>query len=154
MLGIDDKAYEFNLPNQNNENISLTALKDKKIVLYFYPKDNTPGCTRQAIDFSELKEEFEQLNTTIIGISQDSCISHANFIKKHNLTIELVSDPEKIAIQAFGVWQEKINFGKKYMGISRTTFIIDETGKILKRWKNVKVDGHATKVLEFIKKAN
>jgi peroxiredoxin Q/BCP len=152
MLDVNQQAYEFNLPNQDNKEISLSSLKTKKIVLYFYPKDNTPGCTKQAIGFSELKKEFDQLNTVIIGISQDSVESHNKFKKQHDLQIELLSDKEKDAIKAFGAWQEKVNFGKKYMGIVRCTFVIDENGKILKRWKSVKVADHATKVLDFLKK--
>lgn len=151
MLNIQDDAPYFEVSNQNNQIISLNDFKGKFLVLYFYPKDNTPGCTRESVAFSSLKSEFESNNTVILGVSKDSVKSHHNFCQKQNLEIDLLSDESTEMIQAYGVWQEKKNYGKTYMGIVRSTYIIDPAGKVLKVWKNVKVDGHAEAVLEVLK---
>lgn len=137
--------------NGMNGEFSLDKYKGKKIVLYFYPKDNTSGCTLEAIQFSELKDEFEKLNAVVIGVSKDSLLSHKKFIEKHNLKVELVSD-EDISIQEhFDVWKLKKMCGKEYMGTVRSTFILDDEGNILKEFRNVKAKGHAVKVLEALK---
>lgn len=137
--------------NGMNGEFSLDKYKGKKIILYFYPKDNTSGCTLEAIQFSELKDEFEKLNAVVIGVSKDSLLSHKKFIEKHNLKVELVSD-EDISIQEhFDVWKLKKVCGKEYMGTVRSTFILDDEGNILKEFRNVKAKGHAVKVLEALK---
>ncbi len=137
--------------NGMNGEFSLDKYKGKKIILYFYPKDNTSGCTLEAIQFSELKDEFEKLNAVVIGVSKDSLLSHKKFIEKHNLKVELVSD-EDISIQEhFDVWKLKKMCGKEYMGTVRSTFILDDEGNILKEFRNVKAKGHAVKVLEALK---
>lgn len=137
--------------NGMNGEFSLDKYKGKKIILYFYPKDNTSGCTLEAIQFSELKDEFEKLNAVVIGVSKDSLLSHKKFIEKHNLKVELVSD-EDISIQEhFDVWKLKKMCGKEYMGTVRSTFILDDKGNILKEFRNVKAKGHAVKVLEALK---
>lgn len=137
--------------NGMNGEFSLDKYKGKKIILYFYPKDNTSGCTLEAIQFSELKDEFEKLNAVVIGVSKDSLLSHKKFIEKHNLKVELVSD-EDISIQEhFDVWKLKKMCGKEYTGTVRSTFILDDEGNILKEFRNVKAKGHAVKVLEALK---
>ena len=151
MLNVGVKAPEFKLPDQNGVEHSLSEYKGKKVILYFYPKDNTSGCTLEAIQFSELKDEFEKLNAVVIGVSKDSVASHKKFIEKHNLTVELVSD-EDISIQEhFDVWKLKKMCGKEYMGTVRSTFILDDKGNILKEFRNVKAKDHAIKVLEALK---
>ena len=128
MLKINEKAPNFTLKNSKNENISLNDFLGKKVILYFYPKDNTPGCTRQANEYKDLYQDFINKNAVIIGISKDSIESHASFIEKYNLPFILLSDPDLIAIKAYDVWQEKSLYGKKYIGIVRSSFIIDEQG--------------------------
>lgn len=137
--------------NGVNGEFSLENYRGKKIVLYFYPKDNTAGCTLEAIEFSALKDEFEKLGAVVIGVSKDSIKSHKNFIQKHNLEVELVSD-ESLSIQEhFDVWKLKKMCGKEYMGTVRSTFIIDDKGNILKEFRNVKAKGHAQKILEELR---
>lgn len=137
--------------NGVNGEFSLENYRGKKIVLYFYPKDNTSGCTLEAIEFSALKDEFEKLGAVVIGVSKDSIKSHKNFIQKHNLEVELVSD-ESLSIQEhFDVWKLKKMCGKEYMGTVRSTFIIDDKGNILKEFRNVKAKGHAQKILEELR---
>jgi peroxiredoxin Q/BCP len=145
------KAYNFCLPNQDNIEICLRDLKGKWIVLYFYPKDNTPGCTTEAKEFSNLLDEFEQLGVIVIGVSPDSPKKHCNFIEKHNLTITLLSDSEKEVLKAYGAWGKKKMYGKEYEGVIRSTFIINPKGEIVKEYKNVRAKGHAAKVLEDLK---
>ena len=145
------KAYNFCLPNQGNIEICLRDLKGKWIVLYFYPKDNTPGCTTEAKEFSNLLDEFEQLGVIVIGVSPDSPKKHCNFIEKHNLTITLLSDSEKEVLKAYGAWGKKKMYGKEYEGVIRSTFIINPKGEIVKEYKNVRAKGHAAKVLEDLK---
>ncbi|ACZ11219.1 thioredoxin-dependent thiol peroxidase [Sulfurospirillum deleyianum] len=150
MLNRGDIAPAFSLPNQDNVEISLRDLEGKWVVLYFYPKDNTPGCTSEACDFTEALPAFEDLNAVILGISPDSPKSHQNFILKQNLEITLLSDEAKEVAQNYGVWQMKKNYGKEYMGIVRSTFLIDPAGKIAQVWSNVKVKEHANAVKEAL----
>lgn len=147
MLSIGDKAPIFTLKNKDGRNISLSDFLGKKVVLYFYPKDNTPGCTRQACAFAGLYNEFQKKNVEVIGISRDSVTSHERFAAKHGLPFILLSDPELDAIQAYGVWQEKKLYGKVSMGVVRTTFIIDENGIIEKVMPKVKPDTNAAEIL-------
>ena len=130
MLEVGTKAPEFTLPDKDGKPVSLTDFTGKKVVLYFYPKDNTPGCTRQACAFAEAYEEFEKINVVVIGVSKDSAASHQKFAEKHGLPFILLSDPELTAIQAYGVWQEKKLYGKVSMGVARSTFVINENGMI------------------------
>ena len=146
-LKIGDAAPAFSLPTDGGGTVSLAGLKGKNVCLYFYPKDDTSGCTKEAIAFNGLRAEFAAANTTIIGLSADSVASHDKFKKKYDLAFTLASDEEKAALEAYGVWVEKSMYGKKYMGIERTTVLIDKTGKIAAIWNKVKVDGHAEEVL-------
>lgn len=147
MIKVGDKAPEFTLKDKNNRDISLSGFLGKKVVLYFYPKDNTPGCTRQACAFAEVYGEFQKRKVEVIGISKDSVESHIKFAEKHRLPFILLSDPDLEAIKAYGVWQEKKLYGKTSMGIVRTTFIIDENGSIEKVMLNVKPDTNAVEIL-------
>lgn len=150
MLEAGMKAPDFTLNDKNGNAVSLSDFKGRKVVLYFYPRDNTPGCTRQACAFAGLYGEFKKKNVEVIGISKDSVASHAKFSEKHGLDFVLLSDPELIAIQAYGVWQEKKLYGKVSMGIVRTTFIIDENGNIEKVMPKVKPDTNAAEILAEI----
>jgi peroxiredoxin Q/BCP len=147
-LEIKDKAPEFCLSNQDDIEISLKDLSGRWIVLYFYPKDNTPGCTTQACDFTEQNSEFENLEATILGVSPDSTKKHRNFIEKKNLEITLLADEDKDVAKAYGVWQLKKLYGREYMGIVRSTFIIAPNGDIAYIWSSVKAKGHADIVRE------
>ena len=151
---IGDKIPEFKIPLSNGNFLETKNLKGKKYILYFYPKDNTPGCTNQAKDFSSKISELEKLNTQVIGISKDSIETHNKFIHKHALKILLGSDEEGKVLEKFGVWVEKNMYGRKYMGIERTTFLISETTKIEFIWEKVKVKGHVEEVINRIKSAN
>ena len=151
MIQIGTKAPNFTLQDKNGNNISLTDFVGKKIILYFYPKDNTPGCTRQACAFAGAYEEFKNRNIEVIGISKDSVASHIKFAEKYNLPFILLSDPERKAIDAYGVWQEKKMCGKVSMGVVRTTFIIDENGNIETIMPKVKPDTNASEILEMLK---
>ena len=144
------QAPAFMLADKNGKQVSLSDFLGKKVVLYFYPKDNTPGCTRQACAFAAAYSKFEKKNAVVIGISKDSVSSHEKFAEKYNLPFILLSDPELQAMQAYGVWQEKKLYGKTSMGVVRTTFIIDEQGKIMKVMPKVKPDTNATEVLEIL----
>jgi peroxiredoxin Q/BCP len=148
MLEVGIVAPEFCLPNQDDVEICLRDLKGKWIVLYFYPKDNTPGCTTEACDFSDAAPDFSNLNAIIIGVSADSTAKHRNFIEKKDLSITLLSDESTTMLQDYGVWQLKKNYGKEYMGIVRSTFIIDPKGVIKAIWEKVKVKDHAKEVKE------
>ncbi len=150
-IKIGDTAPSFNLPATSEKTISNQNLKNQYTVLYFYPKDSTPGCTTEGLDFTELHSEFTTANTQIFGVSMDSMRRHENFKAKQNFSFELISDEEAQLCEAFGVYQLKKNFGKEYMGIVRSTFIIDPEGKIAQIWDKVKVKGHAQEVLESIK---
>ena len=152
MLEIGNKAPEFCIPNQDEVEICLRDLKGKWIVLYFYPKDNTPGCTTQAYDFTEAEPEFDNLDAVILGVSPDSCKKHQNFIAKKELGITLLSDEEKVVCEAYGVWQLKKTFGKEYMGVVRSTFIINPKGEISAIWSKVRVKEHVEKVKEELLK--
>ncbi len=146
-LKIGDAAPAFSLPTDGGGTISLAGLKGKNVCLYFYPKDDTSGCTKEAIAFNGLRADFAAANTTIIGLSADSVASHDKFKKKYDLGFTLASDEARAALEAYGVWVEKSMYGKKYMGIERTTVLIDTTGKVAAIWNKVKVDGHAEEVL-------
>ena len=150
MLNIGDRAPNFTLKDKSGNEISLSDFIGKRVVLYFYPKDNTPGCTRQACAFAGAYEEFKNRGVEIIGISRDSIASHVKFAEKYNLPFVLLSDPELEAIQAYGVWQEKKMYGKVSFGVVRTTFIIDENGIIEKIMPKVKPDTNAEEILKFI----
>ena len=147
MLKIGDKAPDFTLTNKDGQEVSLSDFLGKKIVLYFYPKDNTPGCTRQACAFAGLYKEFEKKGATVIGISKDSVASHVKFAEKYNLPFILLADPNRVAIESYGVWKEKKMCGKTGMGVVRTTFIIDEGGKIAEIMDKVKPDTNAAEIL-------
>ena len=148
MLNVGDKAPDFTLLDKNGQTISLSDFLGKRVVLYFYPKDNTPGCTRQACAFAGLYKEFENKGVQVIGISKDSVTSHQKFAEKYNLPFILLSDPEKTAIEGYGVWQEKKLYGKPSMGVVRTTFIIDENGNVAKVMNKVKPDTNAEEILK------
>jgi peroxiredoxin Q/BCP len=150
-LKVGDKAPSFKLKNQDGETISLSDLKGKAVVLYFYPKDDTSGCTKEACNFRDEFPKFGKMNAEIIGISADSVESHKKFAKKYGLPFNLLSDEKKDTLEKYGVWQEKSMYGKKYMGIVRTTFIIDSSGKITKIFPKVKVDNHNEEVMEALK---
>ena len=146
-LKIGQKAPGFSLPNQDGKIVSLSDYKGKKVVLYFYPKDDTPGCTKESCAFRDGIDEIQGSGADVLGVSGDSVESHKRFVKKYNLNFPLVSDESKKMIRAYGVWKEKSLYGRKYMGIERTTFIIDENGKIDDIFHKVKVDGHLEEVL-------
>lgn len=150
MLNIGQKAPDFTLQDKNGKDVSLSDFIGKKVVLYFYPKDNTPGCTRQACAFANTYKEFQNKNIEVIGISKDSVASHEKFAEKHNLPFILLSDPELRAIKAYDVWQEKKLYGKVSMGVVRTTFIIDENGSIEHIMPKVKPDTNAEEILKMI----
>lgn len=145
------KAPDFTVPNDEGKNISLSSLKGKNIVLYFYPKDDTPGCTMESKDFRDHMDAFTAANTVIFGISKDSVQSHVKFREKYCLPFALLSDEEGKVCEAYGVWVEKSMYGKKYMGIERSTFLIDASGNIARAWRKVKVEGHVSEVLEAAK---
>ena len=145
------KAPDFKLSDQDGKVVQLSKLKGRPVVLYFYPKDDTPGCTQEAKDFSCLADEFAQAGAEIIGISPDSAASHLKFKGKHDLALRLAADVEKTVATAYGVWVEKSMYGKKYMGVERSTFLIDASGKVANVWRKVKVPGHAEDVLEAVR---
>ena len=150
MLEIGTKAPAFILPDKDGNTVSLTDFAGKKVVLYFYPKDNTPGCTRQACAFAGAYQEFKKINAVVIGISKDSVASHQKFAEKYSLPFILLSDPELTAIQAYGVWQEKKLYGKVSMGVVRSAFVIDENGMIEKVMPKVKPDTNAAEILAYL----
>lgn len=149
MLETGMKAPDFTLQDKDGKNVALSDFAGKKVILYFYPKDNTPGCTRQAQAFSTAYEKFKKMNIEVIGISKDSTASHIKFADKYSLPFILLSDPELVAIKAYGVWQEKKLYGKVSMGVVRTTFVIDEQGNIEKIMPKVKPDTNAAELLEY-----
>lgn len=150
-LKTGDKAPTFDLPTDSGGQVNLAKLAGKNVVLYFYPKDDTPGCTIEAKDFRDLKADFDVSNTVIIGLSRDDVKSHDKFKQKFCLPFQLASDEDGKVCEAYGVWVEKSMYGKKYMGIERTTVLIDTQGKIAQLWNKVKVEGHAKEVLEAAK---
>jgi len=151
MLQVGDSVPDFCLPNQDEEEICFRDIKGRWIVLYFYPKDNTPGCTTEACDFTAALPDFENLDAIVLGVSPDSPKKHRNFIEKKELKITLLSDEEKELCKAFGVWQLKKNYGREYMGVVRSTFIISPEGKIAAMWDKVRVKGHVDEVKEKLK---
>ena len=150
MLQIGMKAPDFTLPDKNGNPVTLSSLRGRRVVVYFYPKDNTPGCTRQACAFAANLAEFEKRGITVIGISKDSSASHQKFAEKYNLPFILLSDPDRVAIEAYGVWQEKKMAGKVGMGVVRTTFIINEDGLIAAVMPKVKPDTNAQDILAML----
>ena len=150
MLEVGMKAPEFTLEDQNGNAVSLSDFAGKKVVLYFYPKDNTPGCTRQACAFAAAYEGFKAKDVVVVGVSKDSVASHRKFAEKHGLPFVLLADPELQAIQAYGVWQEKKLYGKVSMGVVRSTYIIDEKGYIEKAMPKVKPDTNAEEILAYL----
>ena len=151
MLEVGKKAPDFSLLNQDEKKISLKDYIGQKVVLYFYPKDDTSGCTKEACSFSDDLPKFSKIDAVILGVSPDSVKSHKKFSEKYKLKFDLLADDEKDLVEKYGVWKEKSMYGRKYMGVERTTFIIDEKGKIKKIFNKVKVDGHNKEVLEALK---
>lgn len=140
----------MNLPRDGGGNVSLADLAGKTVVLYFYPKDNTSGCTTEALDFTALNDEFTKAGAVVIGVSPDPVKAHDKFIAKHDLGVILASDEDKSVLEAYGVWKEKSMYGRTYMGVERSTFLIDGSGKVVRIWRKVKVKGHAQAVLEAV----
>lgn len=150
-VDIGEKAPEFQLTNQNGEKVSLNDFSGKHVVLYFYPKDMTPGCTTEACDFRDHYEQFQELNAVIIGVSPDPVERHVKFIEKHGLPFILLADENHELAELYDVWKLKKNFGKEYMGIERSTFLIDKEGILVKEWRKVKVKDHVAEALEFVR---
>lgn len=146
MLEVGQKAPDFSAQDSKGTTVALSQLAGKKVILYFYPKDDTPGCTKEAIGFTEALDSIAGKNAVVLGVSKDSTESHAKFETKYGLKIQLLADPEGKICEDYGVWREKKNYGRTYMGIVRTTVLIDEQGTIEKVWNNVKVDGHVEAV--------
>jgi thioredoxin-dependent peroxiredoxin len=144
-------APDFTLADQHGKKVTLSKLKGSAVVVYFYPKDDTPGCTKEACDFRDGFTNYQQAGTTILGISPDSAESHAKFVKKFDLPFTLLADDDKKVCEAYGVWKEKSMYGKRYMGVERTTFVIDAGGIVRRVFSKVKVDGHSSAVLDAIK---
>jgi thioredoxin-dependent peroxiredoxin len=151
MLKEGDKAPDFNLPTDTRAALKLSKLKGKPVVIYFYPKDDTPGCTTEAKDFSCLLDDFKAAGAEVIGISPDAVASKAKFRKKHDLSVQLAADEDRKTVESYGVWVEKSMYGKKYMGVERSTFLVDKSGKLARIWPKVKVPGHAAEVLAAVK---
>lgn len=151
MLQVGDQAIDFTLPAQNGQEITLSDFRGKMVVLYFYPRDLTPGCTTEACDFRDYSPEFKKLNTEIIGISRDPISKHQKFSEKYQLPFLLLSDEEGQVCEKYGVLKEKNMFGRKVLGIERTTFVLDETGKIVQVYRKVRVKDHVKEVLSFVK---
>lgn len=146
-----DPAPPFDLPTAGGGRVKLTGLKGKRVVLYFYPKDDTPGCTAEALNFTEKAAKFASANTVIVGVSRDSVAKHDKFAAKHGLKVQLASDEDGEVCNLYGVWGKKVLYGREYMGVERATFLIDEKGKIQRVWRKVKVPGHVDEVLTEIK---
>lgn len=151
MLDEGDDAPDVKLATDDGKVVRLASYKGRPVVVYFYPKDDTPGCTTEAKDFSCLAGDFAKVGVDVIGVSPDSAKSHAKFRLKHELAVKLASDEDKTIAEAFGSWVEKSMYGKKYMGVDRSTFLIDKSGKIARIWRKVKVPGHADEVLAVVK---
>jgi len=149
-MKIGEKLKDLKFLIDSNSTISISDLGGKKLVVYFYPKDDTPGCTKEALEFSNLKSEFNRKNVNIIGVSKDSIDKHKKFISKYKLNLKLASDEDLKICKAFKVWVEKSMYGKKYMGIERSTFLFDENLQLIKSWRKVKVNGHAEEVLNYL----
>jgi|SRR5690554_202535 len=150
MVKVGMQAPGFTLMDHKNKQVSLSDFLGKKVVVYFYPKDDTPGCTRQACAFRDAYEGFKEKDVVVIGISKDDIESHVKFAEKYDLPFILLADPELQAIEAYGVWQEKTMFGKKSMGVARSTFVINEEGKVIKVFKKANPDTNASEILEFL----
>ncbi|RPK07770.1 thioredoxin-dependent thiol peroxidase [Priestia endophytica] len=150
-LKLGEKAPEFSLPSNTGEEVKLSDFEGKFVVLYFYPKDMTPGCTTEACDFRDQHESFKELDAVILGISPDPVARHQKFIDKHDLPFLLLADEEHKVAELYDVWKLKKNFGKEYMGIERSTFVINKDGELLKEWRKVRVAGHVEEALQFIK---
>lgn len=148
MLEVGSQAPDFTLLNQDGESVSLSDYRGKKVILYFYPKDNTAGCTKQACGFAEHYPQFIEKDAVILGVSKDSVTSHKKFKEKYELPFTLISDPELIAIMAYDVWKEKMMYGKKYMGVERTTYLINEDGIVMKAFSKVKAANNAKQMLD------
>ncbi len=151
MIKENSKAPIFNLPSSNDQNFEINKNLNQYLLIYFYPRDNTPGCTSEAKDFSKLYKEFKKLDCEIVGVSKDNIESHKKFIDKFKIPFQLLSDEKIVVLKKYGVWAEKSMYGKKFMGIKRATVLINPKGKILKIWNNVKVTDHAKEVLNFLK---
>ena len=151
MIEIGTQAPDFALPRDGGEMLSLSALRPKAVVLYFYPKDDTSGCTREAVDFTALGAEFAAAGAMVVGVSKDSAAKHDKFVAKHALGVALVSDEDSDLCERYGVWVEKSMYGKSYMGIERASFLIDGAGVVRAIWRKVKVPGHAAEVLDAVK---
>ncbi len=149
-LDIGDKVPDINFPTDGDGDVSLASLRGGRVVLYFYPKDNTSGCTTEASEFRDAMEAFQNANATIIGVSKDSVRKHDNFKAKNKLPFTLISDGDGVLCELFGVWREKKLYGRTYMGIERSTFLIDETGVVRDAWRNVRVKGHVAAVLAAV----
>lgn len=143
-------APDFTLPRDGGGDLTLSALRPSRVVLYFYPKDDTSGCTKEALGFTEAKAAFDAAGAVVVGISKDPAAKHDKFIAKHDLDVILVSDAESDVCETYGTWVEKQMYGKKYMGIERATFLIDGEGKVIREWRNVKVPGHVDEVLAAV----
>jgi thioredoxin-dependent peroxiredoxin len=152
MLQEGDPAPDFALPDAQGDIVRLSDSRGHFAVVYFYPKDDTSGCTKEALDFSALNPEFEKLGAKVLGISPDGMKSHARFTSKHSLSLMLLSDEAKAVLEAYGVWTQKKMYGRTYMGVERSTFLVDRDGKIAVCWRGVKVTGHAAQVLDALKK--
>lgn len=150
MIEIGKRAPAFTLLNQNDEKVQLTKLKGSRVVLYFYPRDDTPGCTTEACDFTAGIRGFTKMDAVVLGCSPDSTESHRKFVKKHKLKIDLLSDPDHKAMEKYGAWGEKTLYGKKTTGVIRSTVLIDPEGKVAHHWKTVRANGHAAKVAETL----
>lgn len=150
MIEIGQPAPDFTLPDQQGKEVTLSELRGAPVVLYFYPKDDTPGCTKEACAFRDARADYEQAGAHVIGVSPDSPTSHQKFVDKYDLPFTLVSDADRQVCELYGVWQEKNMYGKKSMGVVRSTFVIDSKGIVRKAFSKVKVDGHSDKVLEAI----
>jgi peroxiredoxin Q/BCP len=147
MVEDGDKAPDFELPTESGETLRLSRLKGRPVVVYFYPKDDTSGCTAEAKDFTGLAADFKKIGVEVIGISPDSPVSHQKFARKYDLKVRLAADVDKAVAMAYGVWVEKSMYGRRYMGVERSTFLIDKNGRIARSWRKVKVTGHADEVL-------
>jgi peroxiredoxin Q/BCP len=150
-VSVGQAVQDFELPANNGKNVKLSDFRGKNVVIYFYPKDMTPGCTTEACDFRDRHQSFSDLNTVIVGISPDPVQDHEKFIEKYDLPFMLLADEDKKVSEQFGVWQLKNNFGKESMGVVRSTFVVDKNGELVKEWRKVSVDGHVEEALNYIK---
>ncbi len=152
MVSVGEMAPDFELPDGDGKKVKLGSLRGKTVVVYFYPKDDTPGCTIEAVDFTKLKDGYDKAGTVVLGISKDSCGSHVKFTQKYGLTVRLLSDEDHAVQERYGVWRLKTFMGKESMGTARVTFLLDGKGKVVKVWDPVKPEGHAAEVLEEAEK--